>query len=112
MIAPWALLAALASPQAPAPRRKLRPVIEFSGRSTGALDHSTVVRRGSVAVIGSVTASRWQTMVRPSSSSRICHQAVLAAKKATLPPRRAKFSTLSRISIDQYSSWPFTTNRR
>lgn len=100
------------SPQAPAPRRKLSPVMEFSGRSTGELDHSTVTRLGSVAVIGSVTASRWQTIVLRPSSRRICHHAVLAAKNARLPPRRANVSTLSRISIVQYSSWPLTTSSR
>src|SRR5690349_22761859 len=51
-------------------------------------------------------------MVRPPSSSRICHQQVFAPKTARFPPQRVKDSTASRISQVQYSSCPATISSR
>ena len=89
--------------------RKLTPVRVFSGRDTGALVHSTVTRLGSTAAMGSSRASRWHTIVRPPSSSRVCHQQVLPPKKAMLPPAATNASAASRIRLVQYSSWPIET---
>src|SRR4029079_7057831 len=43
---------------------------------------------------------------RPFSSLRTCQQHVLPLKKHTLPPFAMNASRLSRIGVDQYSSWP------
>src|SRR5947209_1286243 len=47
-----------------------------------------------------------EVSARPKSSLRTCQQQVLPLKKQTLPPLAMNASRLSRIGVDQYSSWP------
>jgi hypothetical protein len=46
------------------------------------------------------------------SSKRTCQNDVLPDRNAALPPPAMKPSTVSRIGLDQYSSWPTDRSSR
>ncbi len=81
----------------------------FSGRATTTSDQNVVTStsRSDPNNGSSLKNPLYPTITSWSSPSRrTCHNDVLPEKKAALPPRAMNASTVSRIPLDQYSSWP------
>src|SRR5712671_1341385 len=86
-----------------------------SGRLTGARRKSVVVVGPWTGSVGAQGTLRYSTMTRfgvpvDDDSNRTCVYDVFAANTPMLTPASRAASTLSRISFDQYSSWPEMRN--